>query len=551
VKKLLSLLFSIMLIGSMLTGCGEASVDQNNGPAAGNATQGEVTQNSDTKLNGSEEERLIIKSYGDNKVVISFTDEYVEKLLSDENGEKGYAVNIRFLAEDTYVMYLHVKSKIWHAYPEGVGAEAEWFCDGENPKSIEGNTISWEISREGISELLKQCNLYEAVFMEEGQENIPIAEGQIKWTEGDAQEGDAQEANDIEILAMRDDLMDIRVKNLEVVNHESQSGHIYTINFYISEADREPQKMSLQLIISKYETVYATIYTYDSTGKRSEEDILNDEGGIEVGRTIMTEYGMALQLNNSSLIDMIKQQEVYEIAENMQYAYSTGYMADAYIEVNPVIPSEFISGDEYDSWFVPITDNYKIIEIVQEDNQFGTPCWYQRMGQWVYGSEGSYFNEDVKNVYLLSFDEFGLVDSKMKVIYESETALQSDIYYNLEDYIEAEVLTGVNQPDDCLITTEFVESCDKEVFNNYAIDSSTFTYEYLGHSERVRYLSYNHSFESEIHDFFGWGTIADYSDFQYSSNEIFEGKMDNYGYSFPYRTYYCEPYPNSTILNYD
>ena len=536
-KKLISILLSIMLLTSVFTGCGKRTESQVNSSENENADVEEI------HTNGSEEDKLTVTSYGNNIVLIDFKDECIGELYSETND---CMIDILFMIDDTSVMCLHATDSTWYAYPQAENNfEPEWFYDGENPEIIDENAISWKISRDQIGSLLKQCNQYRVILENENKEEL-IAEGSLQFAEGDI-----RQVNDIEMLIIRDDLMDIRVKNQEAVNHESQSGHIYDINFYSSGVDIESQGISVQLTISQYETVWATIYTYESTGERSEEDVLNDEGGIEVGRTIKTDYGMAIQLNNSSLIDMIKKQETYEIADDVDYTYSTGYVADAYIEVNPVIPSEFISGDEYDSWFVPVTDNYKIIEIVQEDNQFGTPCWYQRMGQWVYGSEEPYFNEDVKTVYLLSFDEFGLVDSKMKIMYESETALQSDIYYNLRDYIVAETLTGVNQPDDSLITTEFEETCDKEVFNNYAIDSSTFTYEYIGHSDNIRYLSYFLSFESALHEFFGWGTNDSYSDFKYSSNEIFEGKMDNNDYPFPYRTYYCEPYPNATILNYD
>ena len=81
------------------------------------------------------------------------------------------------------------------------------------------------------------------------------------------------------------------------------------------------------------------------------------------------------------------------------------------------------------------------------------------------------------------------------------------------------------------------------------ITSDTLTYEYIGHSEHTRYFVYDYLFNSQLYDFFDWGTNADYSDFQYSSNEITEGTLQDS--ILPYRTYSYEQNPNATKINYE
>lgn len=180
-KKYLYLMFSIMLIASALTGCGEKEERQDNLSENGSA---DVEEN---QMNGSEEEKLIVTGYDENKVIINFTDERMGKLLSVQSIEKGYTIKMRFRTDDSYIMYLNATDNAWYAYPQAEGdAEPEWFHEGDMlSQSIDGNTISWEITSNIIYSLLKQCNIYEVSFSKENQEDEMIAEGQIKSVEGD------------------------------------------------------------------------------------------------------------------------------------------------------------------------------------------------------------------------------------------------------------------------------------------------------------------------------------------------------------------------------
>lgn len=294
------------------------------------------------------------------------------------------------------------------------------------------------------------------------------------------------------MLVIREDLMDIRVKNQEAVNNDSKSGHLYNINFYSSEAAKEKGQISLQLTISNYETVYAQVVKFESTdgasGNITYEDILNNDGNKEVGRTVNTEYGMAVQLNDSSLIEMIKKQEIYEIAEDMDYAYSTGYITDTYVDI-PSIPEVFSSGDADDTYFAPITDNYKIVMVDIPNAEFPVPGWRDHLGTWEYGACGGNYTEKLIIIYLLSFDEFGCIEGKMKYVYESEEAQISDALTGGLVFTPSEVL-GINEPNDELIPIEYYVDSDQYTFDYWSEPFTTMQIEYLGHYDLARYYQY-------------------------------------------------------------
>ena len=558
-KKLLSLLLSIMLLTSILTGCGEKTESQDSDLLTDSSAQGEVGSDSENEALSQSKEGLQITLNGENEAKITLNDEAIGQLGKNTESNLRILLQGEGATEFESESEIYISSISWHLlhFTNKDTGECEIIVDGSSEGVFSETNCTITMSKMGICSYFDNIENYRIVFTDANKENLQTTVASGKLSDVLCTNSNEQQ-HILQAIFQNDETIKLKIYGDEAktsfYNHEDIRLAIYESEEQVNADNPCP---SLEITAgaaiedSGEGRAYAGVLSQD--GSRTGHD-LGEDSAYPEGRTLGTDYGVVMKYKNQSIGEYVKPEYLYELYFGND-KIEVGKIRDIFVEEEytniPAIPNEFVSGDEYDTWFVPVTDNYKIIEIVQEDNQFGSPCWYQRMGGWVYGSEEPYFNEDVKTVYLLSFDEFGLVDSKMKVIYESETALQSDIYYNLEDYIVAEVLTGVNQPDDSLITTEFVESCDKEVFNNYSIDNGTFTYEYLGHSERVRYLSYNYSFESEIHEFWDWGTTADYSDFQYSSNEIFEGKMDNNGYPFPYRTYYCEPYPNATILNND
>ena len=557
-KKLLSLLLSIMLLASMLTGCVEKTESLDSDLLIDSTAQGEAMSDSENEALFQTKEGLQITLNGENEATITLNDEAIGELDSTTLGDEGQLINeinVYFSSEnEEFFVSLNIIDKHFNIYAESPDAQEPLWNHSDN--DLDANrtdkSFSVTINQVGIASVIKQCSEYKIEFNTfEPWECKVLAEGSISEI---LSEGENQQL--LQVIFPNDETIKFKVYGEEAktsfYNYEQMRINIYESEKQIN-ADNPCPSVEFRVEAASENTgegrIYAIGYSQDEsgTGQVIAEDSNNSEG-----RTLGTDYGVVMKYKNENIREYVKPEYLYELYLGNDKV-ETGKVSDIFVEDEytniPAIPTEFISGDEYDTWFVPVTDNYKIIEIVQEDNQFGTPCWYQRMGRWVYGSEEPYFNEDVKTVYLLSFDEFGVVDSKMKIMYESETALQSDIYANLGDYIVAETLTGVNEPDDSIITSEFVESCDKEVFDNYTINSNIVTYEYIGHSEHTRYLSYHSSsFESELFGIYYWGvTNTDYSDFQYSSNEITEGTLQDI--ILPYRTYSYQQNPNAATIN--
>lgn len=527
-KKQIFLIMLAVILMAALTGCGEKNSATSTQSLKGE--QGEL----DASAEKLSESQLKIICKGENEAIVTLTDDNISSIIENQSN----IIQLCLLSGDNDLCYIRDKIASWYAYSgecDTTTDEPLWFYDGENRQSIEGNTITWKLMQSGIAETLKQCDTYEVTFEFHGSvEDKVIVEGSV-----DVEEGDFATSEGLEMLEVSDDLLIIRVKNKDAINSKDQSGTIFNIDFFSSEEDRETAHFNLTLTISDYNTVYAQSVEYDDNNCYIYHDITNDIGNREIGRTINTDYGMAIQCTNSTVISMIRNQLMYDINENdNQSLYAMGYIADSKISI-PAIPEEFASTDPVD--FTPITDNYKIIEVIIPECEFVTPVWYQRMGMWVYGPNGQIFNEDIKIVYLLSLDAFDeVVDAKMKIIYASEDALIADIFMNFTEYIVAVDITGVNEPDDSIITPEFIEQYDMEVFGS--AESSGFSLEYLGDYTNTRYYNFDYTLDShDLPTVVNWGfhSIMSYSDMQYSSNEILSDTWNGY----PIRTY-------STVKDY-
>ncbi|HKL99945.1 MAG TPA: hypothetical protein VJZ06_08560, partial [Mobilitalea sp.] len=283
-KKLLVL---IMVVVVTMTGCGEkTSIDTKKS----SEVEQDESYNSAEKLS---ESQLQINCNGANNAMISFTDESVNKYLG---GDKNYACSLFLSFGDDNLCNLRTDATKWYAYSgecDSVTDEPIWFYDGESKlQKIEGNTISWEMSQEGIGDLLQKCDTYAIGFYANDSVDADF------FTEGNAEVyvGDIKNSEGLEMLEVSDDLLIIRVKNNEAVNSHDQSGIRFTINFFDSKEYAECSRFNLILTISEYNTVYAESVEYDDNDYYIFNDITNDNGNREIGKTIDTDYGMAIQI---------------------------------------------------------------------------------------------------------------------------------------------------------------------------------------------------------------------------------------------------------------
>ncbi|HKM33984.1 MAG TPA: hypothetical protein VJY54_04480 [Lachnospiraceae bacterium] len=543
-RKLIFITAMTILI-SALAGCG-VKKNTDTSQAQGDV-QGVENLNTDAITPNS---AFQITLNGDNETVFTLTHEAVGKLESIQDGDTWKSVNEIYvdLFSDNGEDSISISIREDNFYIcEWISDEASWYYDSHNDGQVQpewnGNTVIAKVNHLGIADTVNKYTEYRVVlFNLESRENETLEEGKVAdiISTGDI---DLQTLNSLQIV-----IYDNNTVKFKIYGEEAKAGFYNYKNIYIrlyqesKHENGEKQSPTIEFRQEQFNVdtgrgkVWALSFTKEDDGMVYGHNLSdNDLNGVSAA----ADYGVAMKYEGEGISNDVKNTSEYEVYVGDDLL-CMGHVDDAIIENEfdtvPSIPGEFRSGDTDDNCFVPTTDNYKVLEVTFRDHQFGTAGWYQRMGTWVYGAEEPYFNEDVKVIYLISFDEIGIADSKMKIVYESSEGLLSDLFINFPQYIIAEALTGVNEPDDSIITTEFVESIDKEVFDFTANESNGFTYEYLGHSDNARYYCYEHVWGTgELPTIVSWGFYGNmkYTDFQYISNEIMEEMWDEY----PIRTY--------------
>ena len=251
-EKLLALIMVAVVTMTSLTGCGEKK----------SATSTQSLEGEQGELDGSAEKlsesQLKIICNGENEAIVTLTDDNISSIIENQSN----IIQLCLLSGDNDLCYIRDKITSWFAYSgecDKTTDEPLWFYDGENPQSIEGNTITWKLMQSGIAATLKQCDTYKVTFEFQGSaDNKVIVEGSV-----DVEEGDFATSEGMGMLEVSDDLLIIRVKNTEAVNSHDQSGILFTINFFDSKEDRECAHFNLILTISEYNTVYAQSVEYD------------------------------------------------------------------------------------------------------------------------------------------------------------------------------------------------------------------------------------------------------------------------------------------------
>ena len=163
-----------------------------------------------------------------------------------------------------------------------------------------------------------------------------------------------------------------------------------------------------------------------------------------------------------------------------------------------LIPEEFITSEYDREYFNPETDMFRIIEVYIPNVQFcGAGFARDSHGFWIYGYDGitgSDFRRDVKLIYMITYDDFGPVKGRLKVVYEDERALDLS-FYNYP-WIKMTDATGVNSPDEDYIESIWgkISAYNEKVFPTLPIfrhSAEEAGLVYHGKKGSTRYFSYD------------------------------------------------------------
>lgn len=531
--------------------------------------QGEAMLESESEVLSQTEEGLRITLNGENEAVLILKSKSIGILDSVKEGDSGRILNeicITFESKDgSYYIQADIVDTSFTIYKINNDTdESEWYFSSDEytdelreERTEDSCTI--KIRQPGIAKDFSECTSFRAEFIpyeESGVVEI-LAEGNVSDV---LSEGEKQQR--LQVFLPDEDTVKFKIYGEEAktsfYNYENMRIDIYETEEQMN-ADNPCPSLEITVGAAHEDSgeggAYAIVPSQD--GSRTAYD-LGEDSAYSEGQTLGTDYGVVMKYNNENIMEYVKPEYLYELYFGNNKV-EVGKINDIIIENEytsiPAIPEEFVSGDEYDSWFVPVTDNYRIIGVNQTFS-YGTPGWYDT-GLWKYDNIGSVVNEYVKTVYLLSLDEFEIIDAKIKVIYESATGLKADLLRHT-GFLGAENLSssGRDEPDDSLVTIEALDPLDKEEFTNMFYDTTTT--DYLGHTEKVRYFWYNYIYEHEhiyrsLAGFDPWGVAeAYYTDLQYNNKQIIEGTYQSYQFdaAIPYISYSYEQNPD-IITDYE
>lgn len=550
----MKIFIGILLTGAILltmTACGEGAQPLQTGENTEENDTGASLQQDVTDLANipAVEKKLVVSFNGDNQATITLTDEAVATLAGLYKSSNVYCISIDFNADDYCIALNHdiLSWNIARFSNDDMEMESNWSVNGEyNPAVFDGNTMAIKVNQVNIKSQLASCNDYRIIARYNDANNI-IAEGKVSDIVGESSESNVQAMT---ITYPFENYARIKIPNSDIVEYlqSEQSYYDVSVLLYASKEDIETHTplYELQPTIGEYSsTVIRKLEYVEEDGHTiiSSTMLTQGDDDFSIGKAIIKDNALLIKYEYDNIEEIFSEMKYYEIEYNKDdnnMIAETGTLEGCYIDFSyniPPVPEQLVTSDTDAKYFAPTTDNYKILEITFEDYAFSEVVWYQRMGYWVYGPTETRFTEDVKLVYLLSFDDFDeIIDAKMKIVYESENGQLSDMFMNYPNYIVAEAISGVNKADDSLITSELLESCDKAVYDNTEYNGKSL--EYLGHYDNTRYYDIE-LFNEDFPTIVGWGFYANmkYTDVEYSNTVTNDIWTAINGTFYPIRTY--------------
>lgn len=478
------IVISLFIFLLLVVGCGSNKINIPNQQD----TKGEETEQ-DIK---ETENAFEVVTHGNNEITITITDEAFKNLQKESLDNH---INVYFRRDDEIIVNMWIAANGWSMYPEYDGEEindeGQWNINQDNFTPIlEGDKWSVTLQQINIVDILSGCNIYEVIYNDDDYtKSYMIADGAVTDI---LEEGEASLDNSVEIVFEDDNTVKFKVygenaktafynfDNIEIrfyENTEQQNINRYINSFSVG-----------QLFASGDRSVYGCEYTVENDNVITGHDI-GESDNIN-GLSVASSYGVAMKYDHSNIEDIIKDSYLYELYIGNERV-SIGNVMDSVVQeeysITP-IPDVFPVNDMDSEYFTPNTDDYHII-MMEIPYVIDTPVWYERMGILVYGSNR--FREPEEKtatvVMLESYDEFGVLSVKTKIIYNDYV----DALYAGTDSgaIILEPNPQIFEPDDSLITEELLD--DFAYDNTYARFCEGITdpeYAYLGRFDNVKYF---------------------------------------------------------------
>lgn len=471
-----------LLCTGLLSGCGksqneEANVNQNSNSSSTETNQGQ-----------EQIEGLHIILNGENEATFTLNEERIGELDSCMQGDSEQIlneINIELTSEDkNHQVSIALQDNHFNIYASKTEEQQNvnlWdFSDYEIDAERTDKSFSVTISQLGIASVVKQCTNYAIRFCTIEPWNIETI------TEGNVSDilsiGESQSI--LQVVFPTDETVKLKLYGEEAktafYNNTDVNVRIYETEEQMKDVtDLGIAQFSLCALNTGLEHGAGEIYQIGNDGMYHNIDDIESSAH---GTTIATNYGVAMKCSYSSIKELLPEDYYYKlyIGEEVVEQGMVGDVLTMEKYDIPPIPDVFPVNSKDSEYFTPETDNYVIAmatyPVVQiYDYGFSRGPY----GNLVYAPMDGHLGA-ITVVALISYDEFGVINQKNKIIYDTDADAMTAVAYRL-DWLEADTLTGDESTDSAVIA-QFFDELDQKYFANLISEGR-----YDGHYGNVRY----------------------------------------------------------------
>lgn len=479
-KKLVLSLSAVLLITALI-GCDFRQNEDSPQTNAGNISQLSVDKDINTQSGP-----LKITSVGDNKLVITLTDKRVPDFLKDIGTDAlQQAFRAYFFAQNQQKLSLSMNTYNWsfegaEDMSQGGVSDFSVIMQTDTYQSS-GNTIVIEVNQAGITKRLSQCDNYRLYYFDKDSRQEMLAEGGVPDIVSAKASGET-----IKISYIDDDRAIVRLAGETFENNlNDKQYHELTLAFYLPGNDSYTPLYELRLT-SGSDMLSSSLYQLtlqQNEGLMDSKELIGDKHN----QTTQTAQGYSVLLFYDEIEDLLSACDRIVVTDGEGKTFLTESYESAVTDASPPvspIPNVFEINAKDADFFYPITDDYVVMML---DMPMATVLDYGygwTDGVEYYAPMGAH-EEPLKIMSVQSYNEFGMMDQRTKIIYPSVTAAMTAPAGRLDWYPAAKLTK--NTATDAPILADFFAQLDKNIFGKPTRNDAD--YQYFGHYDKVRYFS--------------------------------------------------------------
>lgn len=487
--------------------------------------------------------KLQILNFGNNKVKFLLNDSNIHNVLSDDSYSK--IIFIHFLKDGELKTTINIKGFEWsfmHYDKIDISSNNQMpdvhLYNQNNPFGVESDTLFFEIVHSDILSLLLDADRYVVSYWDPAFDvSETLEEGEVSsiLTQKEAEEK-------ISFNYIDDNQVIITISSKQIISKVNKEDYYdLKLLFYLPRASMFEHSYELSILANLEHTASSfnfieLNYEDDANGSRTYNNKIIQS---ETANAKIVDDKILIQLKYENIKGLLSSIEKLDLSKNnfgnnellLSESYKNACEIDQPLDqYASLIPDVFESNKWDGKYFYPLTDDF-IISMIEIPLSTTLEYAYGRSdGREIYAPANSY-EAPLKIICITSYNEFGIVDYRTKIIYkdlyEAMTAPASRL-----DYLSTENFTGDQKHDD-KIRAEFFEALDQEFFGTPSQNQNSlasYPYEYFGHFDNIRYFKSPLSSIGSIYNFPPYVTYDKDSGYN-QDGFLYETK--DYHYDFP------------------